>query len=42
MNADIKEEIIVRPAEGVELLIGVKCKHALEVKENGIWSETVQ
>ena len=33
LNADIKEEIIVRPAEGVELLIGVKCGMLWKLKK---------
>ena len=33
MNADIKEEIIVRPAEGLELLTGDKCGMLWKLKK---------
>ena len=33
MNVDIREEIIVRPAEGVDVLTGVKCGMLWKLKK---------
>ena len=42
LNADIKEETIVRPAEGLDLLTCVKCRMLWKLIEDGLWSKTVK
>ena len=41
LNADIKEETIVRPAESLELLTGIRSDKLWKLKEDGLWSKTV-
>ena len=42
LNADIKEETIVRPAESLELLTGIRSDKLWKLKEDGLWSKTVK
>ena len=42
LNADIKEETIVRPAESLELLTGIRSDKLWKLKQEGLWSKTVQ
>ena len=39
LNAHLKEDIIVRPAEGIELLKGAEPLEALETEKDSLWVE---